>query len=483
MKKTIISLILIIVLFISVLVGAYFIENNKPIKEDIQISINTKKWVDEYELKYYIYKEVTFKNIFAGDEYNFAISSSDELYTWGKSRDNLDFASKTPKIFDKLNYDIIDFFGNNHQYEETQKNNHFLALTSDNRLFGWGSNYYNQVGINSDLNIIDSPTEITYFKENNIKIVKITGGDALSFAISDDGRLFGWGINYYYKMGVGNDDYEAVFKIPTQIIFPGNAKIKNINILTSAVVAQSFDDKIFVWGSDDYGGLGHEDYQLKTPHEIKLPNNIKPKKIVSGKSHVLALGNDKKLYGWGINYSSQLGISSQTRVILPKLLNHAKFNDIKDIFAGFNQSGIIRQNNELYFFGYNKDYQIHDNRSEKLTPRKINIGNLVFKNISFGRYHTLLTDEKNEIYSFGNNKNNGIGRKNSRIIVRKPEKIKPEGYEVVNKQIVYQGYDFQLYEYISGNKTINKWYIDKELKIEFSKDLIDKNKKVYGDKK
>ena len=50
---------------------------------------------------------------------------------------------------------------------------------------------------------------VRYFKDNNIQIKVVDGGQTHSAAIDTDGNVYVWGSNAYGQLGLGKDVSEA----------------------------------------------------------------------------------------------------------------------------------------------------------------------------------------------------------------------------------------------------------------------------------
>ncbi|MDO6749323.1 hypothetical protein, partial [Gilvimarinus sp. 1_MG-2023] len=98
-------------------------------------------------------------------------------------------------------------------------------------------------------------------------------------------------------------------------------------------------------GQNNYGqlGLGTEDTdEHPTPTQISIDEPIEA--VVAGKGHVLAVAQSGAVYGWGLNYSSQIGLYDNDNVDpdWPKEITSPKklpwFEDAVAVWAGGNQS-------------------------------------------------------------------------------------------------------------------------------------------------
>ena len=76
-----------------------------------------------------------------------------------------------------------------------------------NKLFGWGQNEYGQLGRGYKSGIIDylKPDKLKSFK--NEVINQISCGELHTIILTDDGLLYGWGLNKYGQIGIENIDY------------------------------------------------------------------------------------------------------------------------------------------------------------------------------------------------------------------------------------------------------------------------------------
>ncbi|EPZ34926.1 RCC1/BLIP-II [Rozella allomycis CSF55] len=228
----------------------------------------------------------------------------------------------------------------------------------------------------------------TKFKTTT-KIIDISCGDFHTMALDSEGRVFGFGSNHHLQLGKGDYYKNPVpfLSSPEEItkFWPGNRKPQNSRVtkiaaggLNSMVVVDSPENsKLFVLGSGMLGQLGNKSWQqhaivpesvadvsdkFQYDEKIKDTRPIRIKQISCGGGHmacVLDTQNDgstigDQLYIWGYNKDYQLGngkrrnFNSPTSVLLcderqsclPLQLKRFQ-NKTQQIICGYNTSAII----------------------------------------------------------------------------------------------------------------------------------------------
>ena len=231
----------------------------------------------------------------------------------------------------KINEDNIDdiFTGDEHSFLIKIENNKKIVKS-------WGLNSKGQLGIGkSSLDgeeyiSIYKPTEILF--DENIVIKKICGGNSNSLCITEDNRIFIWGSNDDNLLGLNND--EPIINKPKEIIFfnkytnPEN----EVNEITSAY--QSFyarntvNNKVYSWGNGDSFILGNKkEKSEKNPYLIDFNffKNMKVSQLEMGCSHVaVLLTKEERVY---INNKKEEKKKEEEKVIKPKKRKSADENE------------------------------------------------------------------------------------------------------------------------------------------------------------
>ena len=95
-----------------------------------------------------------------------------------------------------------------------------FALTEEGGVFAWGNNDSGQLGLGNN-HVINTPTEITIFKENKVEQFIVEFGS--NFALTKGGGVFAWGHNYSGQLGLGDNNERL---IPTEVTSLNSHNVK-----------------------------------------------------------------------------------------------------------------------------------------------------------------------------------------------------------------------------------------------------------------
>lgn len=181
--------------------------------------------------------------------------------------------------------------------------NHSLALTSNGRVYTWGSNSNGQLGTGAGAIGHFAPTEVTGLPAGT-RVTAITAGSYYSLAVMADGRVFAWGSNLNGQLGIGETGGSR--STPVEVTgLPHDAVAVAAGVGHSLAVMA--DGRVFAWGLNSYGqlGIGSHD-NTDTPVQVTgIPPDVTA--VASGYGHSLALTADGRVFAWGQNFAGQLG--------------------------------------------------------------------------------------------------------------------------------------------------------------------------------
>ena len=180
-------------------------------------------------------------------------------------------------------------------------NYHTIALAKSSMCYVWGSNEYGQLGLGHRKNQIAFPLQFDFFQKKSHIIIDICCGGNHTIALTAENKIYAWGNNKYYQLGLGDDRTQCS---------PKELMLRNIIAINCGIdytVALSTSGKLYVWGCNDHGelGLGHNRNQ-KFPRQLILSEEIKS--ISCGQFHMACITVYDKIFIWGWNEYGQLGL-------------------------------------------------------------------------------------------------------------------------------------------------------------------------------
>ena len=258
----------------------------------------------------------------------------------------------------------------------------------------------------------DDPIQ-SCFNEKDINLIDDLCSESSSQTniYTKDIYIYAWGKNKFGELGI-NTARTAFIPSPVKSL-----KLSMINQVASGgrnSMILTSEGKILVCGSNIFNLLAsdskvqnNEVYQ-KIFKTIKFfeENNEIIKEISVAEFHSLALNEKGEIYGWGGNLFNKLGQTNGLCGLPSKIYIKRK---IVAIACGDYHSCAISENGVLYTWGgggesYNKGQCGHGTKKDVESPKKVEFftkKGLHILKVACGGYHTIVMDEKNELYGFG----------------------------------------------------------------------------------
>jgi alpha-tubulin suppressor-like RCC1 family protein len=181
---------------------------------------------------------------------------------------------------------------------------HSLALTESGRVFGWGDNTYGQLGVD-----VKDSSEPIIIELNDLKIKKISCGLGHSLLLSYDGDIYAFGLNDCGEVGNGTQEEQR---------FPIKLKLNNkfIDIALHPYyrisMSQSIDGIYYVWG-------GFEDENVLSPQSTKYESF---EDILSSNDIII----NKKTFEKLIEFEDKMETKLNTNKLFNRLNDYFKDN-------------------------------------------------------------------------------------------------------------------------------------------------------------
>lgn len=284
--------------------------------------------------------------------------------------------------------------------------NHTLALTKDNVLYGFGSNRSGQLG--------------ALKSEYTLKPVKIMDGVTdvyangfMSAVIKEDHSLWLFGAKYINYNTISPKGEPSTFS-KTPYKFMSNIRAVAINPYYG--MALTMDNDLYMWGEPRYLGPKYDNGDPNAKMILKPVKMMSDVASISGiQQSPLVVTTDGKLYGWGFDgYSGKLA-TTEFFTAEPKLLAE----DVSKAISGINTNFFIKTDGSLWGLGaLESSYTAYNNISSIG-------GGLVDKDIiKYGKKpikimdnvvdasacrHVLAIDQSTQLWSWGENNHGKLG--------------------------------------------------------------------------
>jgi alpha-tubulin suppressor-like RCC1 family protein len=231
-----------------------------------------------------------------------------------------------------------------------------IAIKQNGTLWSWGQNVYNQLGQGGVSADITSPLQIGI--ANDWRTVA-NCRSSVSFAIKNNGTLWGWGNNIAGLLG---DSSISAWTVPTQ--HNTDNDWDKISMGTSHVLAIKTNGTLWAWGGGDFGQSGQDpstNYDPSAPFQIA--GNWKT--ATGGERFSIGIKTDGTLWAWGKNDVGQLGDGTTTNTYIPVQLGTASNWD--QLSCGDYYTVALRADGSLWTWGNNNHGQLGNGTTDVVT--------------------------------------------------------------------------------------------------------------------
>lgn len=260
--------------------------------------------------------------------------------------------------------------------------NFVMALTTDSRIFVWGSNQNGQLGLGDTVDRSspqETPFELPPFK-------KIRSTETQVFVLTTNGKVCTWDID----------------RPPYELDLP---PVKKLFCAGGHTFVLTKDNDVFCWGSNDFGQLGlGTTKKIDTPQKLNLPvDGDQIKDIQGGLFFTMMLTITGEIYGWGHNSYGELGLGvrKSSTVIIPQKID---LSGVDKIICGSFHTMAIMSNEKVYVCGENTYGQLGlGDEKERKIFREATLP-LNTQSIKCGHQNVFAIDHDNSlIYCWGRN--------------------------------------------------------------------------------
>jgi hypothetical protein len=226
--------------------------------------------------------------------------------------------------------------------------NYFIARTSCNKFYCWGSNRYGQLANGKHHAKENYEPELNDFLSDlNIDVLEC--GPFHALALTHDKKVYAWGVKHSGKTKYD----EEIQHLPVKLNGFNGEDVVMISCGSKHSLALTGKGHVYGWGSNEWGQLGFVGCDGSTePTHIKL-NKVLVKKICCGYEHSLLLADDGLIFAFGVINSENDAIT-KNQISFRYKRNKYKFIDIFSHFS-INMIASLSGENIYYIWKQTED--------------------------------------------------------------------------------------------------------------------------------
>ncbi|KAJ3356081.1 hypothetical protein HDU83_001995 [Entophlyctis luteolus] len=290
------------------------------------------------------------------------------------------------------------------------------------KLFSVGQNDDGQLGINNS-EIHGGIPCTSFFKSvvfrTPVNIIKVACGGMHSLALTSTGKILSWGASEFLgRTTSGSDNCEPRY---VEIDDP-NVEFMDISCGECFSAAIDSFGKVWTWGSFR-NTLGEEFHDVLTQRQ-HIPKqlfgiSVRVVQIACGESHMVVLGEDGRIAGWGFNTHAQLGQpwKPDSRNIahtqLPFVLPPGGFSARAVFAAGFSTfvAGSLNGSDTLLACGGNLfgELGVGDEKARYWLQEVVELRGKRVVKVAGGLHHTAALDSDGNVWVAGRGDSGQLG--------------------------------------------------------------------------
>ena len=252
---------------------------------------------------------------------------------------------------------------------------------------------------------------------------QFTLGYGHSLALTEDGKVYSWGWNERGQLGLGNTEKRLTPSLVTALDNKNITRLSTQDFDKHHSIVMDSEGRLYSWGDNTHSQLGLGDTEdRQSPEEIKFFADKTLVQISLGNSYSLALDNEGIVYAWGWNEGGQLGLGDKEKRLTPSLIPYFKENGIYiiQVAAAYKHNLALDKNGKVYSWGWNEFGALGlSHNEEKLSPTLISFfeeNGIIISKLAIGSWHSLALDEKGNVYSWGENSRLGLSDETHRNV-------------------------------------------------------------------
>jgi alpha-tubulin suppressor-like RCC1 family protein len=280
---------------------------------------------------------------------------------------------------------------------------HSLGVRANGSLWGWGDNFFGQLGDNTASGRNSPVSVVGGFTD----WVSASAGGSHSLGVRANGTLWAWGINGNGQLG---DATITSRRSPVSVVGGFTDWVfASAGVSGQHSLGIRANGTLWAWGSNANGRLGDGTTTDRSSPVSVVGGFTDWVSVSAGRYHSLGVRANGSLWGWSRNTNGQLGDNSITDRSSPVSVIGG-FTDWVQASAGTSHSLGVRANGTLWAWGLNTYGQIGDNTAtSQRSPVSVVGGFTDWVQASAGSRHSLGVRANGTLWAWGRNTEGQLG--------------------------------------------------------------------------
>ncbi|CAG2163198.1 unnamed protein product [Oppiella nova] len=199
--------------------------------------------------------------------------------------------------------------------------NFMIATSKTSEVFVWGSNQLGQLGLGFECEY-SKPCKNQFLSD--AKLTQLSCGAGHTLALTENGEVYGWGSNEWGQVGINS--IQQVVSVPTRIAI--YIKFSSVSCGDYHSMALTGRTSVYSWGRNNFGQLGHFGCEKEIGPTSILMSNVRTIISTGNNSYVLTNYGDINVYGHVVCEHNLT--KSQTRIPMPGNAQYIELEPLKN---------------------------------------------------------------------------------------------------------------------------------------------------------
>jgi alpha-tubulin suppressor-like RCC1 family protein len=279
-------------------------------------------------------------------------------------------------------------------------------------LIGWGWNNQGQLGAGTtELALVPKLVKDSTELEGS-RIVSLANGFFHTLALTEDGRVWSWGLGDKGQLGNGSTER---FLIPQPVTDDGAWGARRILAISAGEkhsVALTEDGEVFCWGDNSNGQCGTENRSAPIRSPLAVSHGVMAGKVITkiaaGLNNTLALSSTGELFVWGAYGPGHTSdwLTLESAAPLPVEMGPLTGKTVSSLASGFGFSLVLTSDGEMFSWGSNEYGNLGDGSGvDRMNPALVPLSGTPMGTkvtaVSLGRHHALALTSVGEVFAWG----------------------------------------------------------------------------------